>query len=503
MKNLICRGLIVVLTVFLQLMPCYATTESGYINDRWVGNVQYSVPSKDSNGEYKVTIENVDGTSMSIPSSVTLTYYNADNDTTKDYECYVSSVSIPDHVETASVSSAGKLYGVYAIGGSLKSISCEGDFTELSLKSCNSLEEASLAGAIKRIIFNDCNLLTSIAIPSGVTGMSFLRCSSLKSVTILSGVTSIGTFQNCSSLTSVTIPSSVTSIGNSAFQNCSSLTSVTIPGGVTSIGNSAFQNCSSLTSVTIPSRATVGVDAFAGCSSLVNLEFSGSSGGSLGGAAFYGCTSLKEIEIPSQEIGNSAFKGCSSLEKIKLLSGVSVIGSEAFADCENLMSFEVAAGNKAYTSYDGALFTKDMKTLISYPAGRVDVKIPEGATVQNEDVFAGCRKLWTEWYRMSQKTRYDLSGQLEDRAISSITISGDTSLDSFVLRDGKVFDAVLRIENVSSGNAKVTLPSGYTYETFTGATPLIIPAMSRNIMTLTRTAENTFLVSREVLTTVQ
>ena len=478
MKNLICRGLIVVLTVFLQLMPCYA----GYINNRWVGNVQYSEPSKDSNGEYRVTIEKVDGTSMSIPSSVTLTYYNADNDTTKDYECYVYSVGIPDHVETASVSSAGKLYGVYATSGSLKSISCEGDFTELKLRSCTSLEEASLAGAIKKIIFDDCNLLTSIAIPSGVTDMSFLRCSSLKSVTILS---------------------SVTSIANYTFQNCSSLTSVTIPGGVTNIGSQAFQNCSSLTSVTIPSSATVGAGAFNGCSSLVNLEFSGSSGGSLGGSAFNGCTSLKEIEIPSQEIGNKAFMGCSSLEKIKLLSGVSVIGSEAFADCENLMSFEVAAGNKAYTSYDGALFTKDMKTLISYPAGRVDVKIPEGATVQNEDVFAGCRKLWTEWYRMSQKTRYDLSGQLEDRAISSITISGDTSLDSFVLRDGKVFDAVLRIENVSSGNAKVTLPSGYTYETFTGATPLIIPAMSRNIMTLTRTAENTFLVSREVLTTVQ
>ena len=241
MKNLICRGLIVVLTVFLQLMPCYA----GYINDRWVGNVRYSEPSKDSNGEYKVTIENVDGTSMSIPSSVTLTYYDADNDTTKDYECYVYSVVIPVHVETVSVSSAGKLDSVHTLSSplKLKSISCEGDFTKLSLGYCPSLEEVSLAGAIKEIYFKRCNLLTSIAIPSGVTTMSFNGCSSLKSVTI---------------------PSSVTSIGNSAFRDCSSLTSVTIPGGVTSIGNYAFQNCSSL----------------------VNLEFSGSSGGSLGSYAF-------------------------------------------------------------------------------------------------------------------------------------------------------------------------------------------------------------------------
>ena len=49
----------------------------------------------------------------------------------------------------------------------------------------------------------------------------------------------------------------------------------------------------------------------------------------------------------------------------------------------------------------------------------------------------------------------------------------------------------------------LTLPSGYTYESFKGASPLVIPANSHNILTVTRTADNVFLVTREELETVQ
>ena len=90
-----------------------------------------------------------------------------------------------------------------------------------------------------------------------------------------------------------------------------------------------------------------------------------------------------------------------------------------------------------------------------------------------------------------------------DRSIASVTVDSDCAIDSFVLKDGKVYDTMLRIVNTADHDVTVTLPAGYEYETFEGVTPLTIPANSRNMLSITRTADRTFLVSREKLKTVQ
>ena len=458
MKNLICRGLIVVLTVFLQLMPCYATTESGYINDRWVGNVQYSEPSKDSNGEYKVTIENVDGTSMSIPSSVTLTYYNADNDTTKDYECYVYSVLIPVHVETVSVSSAGKLYSVYTTSGSskLKSISCEGDFTELSLRSCTSLEEASLAGAIKRICFDDCNLLTSIAIPSGVTTMSFLRCSSLKSVTIPDSVTSIGSyaFYYCSGLKSVTIGSGVTSIGDAAFCGCSALTSVTIPDSVTRIGNSAFNTCSALTSVTIPDNVTsIGNKAFHTCSALTSVTI-GSGVTSIRYWAFYGCSTLTSVTIPDSvtSIGECAFACCSALTSVTIPDSVTSIGACAFSWCSALTSVTIP---DSVTSIGGCAF--------SYCSALIKAYIPFSLkdSVEGSNVFNRCSSsLKKVYYNSISEIAVDADEAAVEEAVASVGFV-DAAVKQMIGGSAEKYNAFKSWANGIAGGEAMAITSPY------------------------------------------
>ena len=47
--------------------------------------------------------------------------------------------------------------------------------------------------------------------------------------------------------------------------------------------------------------------------------------------------------------------------------------------CTSLQEITVASGNRHYTSWNGALYTKDMKTLIQYPGGRTGgVVIPQG-----------------------------------------------------------------------------------------------------------------------------
>ena len=84
-----------------------------------------------------------------------------------------------------------------------------------------------------------------------------------------------------------------------------------------------------------------------------------------------------------------------------------------------------------------------------------------------------------------------------------MTVDDDCAIDSFVLRDGKVYDTVLRIVNTASRNVRLTLPSGYVYEKFKGASPLSIPPNSTNMLTITRTADRVFMVSREEMEAAQ
>ena len=98
---------------------------------------------------------------------------------------------------------------------------------------------------------------------------------------------------------------------------------------------------------------------------------------------------------------------------------------------------------------------------------------------------------------------YTLTNAVADRAIASVTVSDDCAIDSFVLKDGNVYDSVLYINNTAGHAVALTLPSGYVYKTIKGTHPLYIPANSQSILSITRVANNVFLVSREDLETIQ
>lgn len=65
-----------------------------------------------------------------------------------------------------------------------------------------------------------------------------------------------------------------------------------------------------------------------------------------------------------------------------------------FSDYRDLTAIEVRSGNPNYASIDGVLFTKDMKKLMAYPAGKQgSYDIPHGVTTIAEDAFRGCTGL--------------------------------------------------------------------------------------------------------------
>ena len=211
--------------------------------------------------------------------------------------------------------------------------------------------------------------------------------------------------------------------------------------------------------------------------------------------AFYSCSGLTSVTIPGSvtSIGFQAFHGCSGLASVTIEDGVTSIGDSAFGACSGLTS----------------------------------VTIPNSVTNLSSYAFDGCGKLWTAWYRtlanvsasgggsgggsasvittvvQQVESPYALTNVAADRAIASVTVDDDCAIDSFVLKAGQVYDSVLRIVNTANLDVKLTLPAGHVYETFEGVNPLKIPTNSTNILTITRTEANTFLVSREKLKTIQ
>ncbi len=133
----------------------------------------------------------------------------------------------------------------------------------------------------------------------------------------------------------------------------------------------------SSTSVTIPSKAygkpvtEIGANAFAN-------------------------TKVKKVTYPSTltNIGKNAFYN-TKLSDVTIPKGVISIGDGAFASCPGVKSFAVAKGNAKFAAKDGILFSKDLATLVAYPAGKSSTSYTVASTITKIQggAFDGCTKL--------------------------------------------------------------------------------------------------------------
>lgn len=224
-------------------------------------------------------------------------------------------------------------------------------------------------------VFSTCDNLTTVKLPPTITVIpksAFAYCPKLTTVTIPENVTTIDdkAFYSCEGLTSIKIPSKVSYIGAQAFYYCRSLTGIAIPAGITAVNDSTFSSCLKLEKVTLPSTVTsIEYSAFFQCLSLSSINLPANLE-EISDNAFYFCDALDNITIPSKVkyIGDYAFGSCASLSKINIPASVKSIGNNAFSRCGKIASITVASGNTAYCTENGALYTKDMFSLLLYPA---------------------------------------------------------------------------------------------------------------------------------------
>lgn len=165
-----------------------------------------------------------------------------------------------------------------------------------------------------------------------------------------------------------------------------------------------------------------------------------------------------------KSIGNVAFRNCLSLTSITIPKTVTNIGNEAFTHCTSLTNTHVATENEDYASVDGVLFTKDMKTIISYPAGNKSTSytIPNSVTKIEWGTFSDNANL----------INVTIPNSVTD--ISLYAFRACTGLTSIVIPDG-VTEISVGIFDRCTGLTSITIPSSISrirYGAFAGCTSL-------------------------------
>lgn len=238
---------------------------------------------------------------------------------------------------------------------------------------------------------------------------AFYRCSDLGSVILPTSLVTIGDYAFClTALTAVDFNTagSLKTIGDYAFFGLD-IAAVELPDSVTTLGEEAFGENMAVQEFTLPKSLSSYDASFAGCDSLTefvkgtNTNFSVTSGVLFNSKGTELCQypagkegSKYSIGSGVDEIAEKAFLGC-HLVTVTIPSGVTDIGTGAFADCRELTTITVDSSNSKYSSESGVLFnktnTKTKTILVCYPAGKdgETYQVPSTITTIQSMAFYG------------------------------------------------------------------------------------------------------------------
>lgn len=259
---------------------------------------------------------------------------------------------------------------------------------------CDNLKELMLpesCESVDNFAFNSCDNLESITINKKLNSFGRInghRCPQLKSIYVddnstyfcsIDGVlyskdeSRLVRFPMGKDVENYTISNKTTEVCDYAMSHCSANT-ITIPNSVSIIGGNSFEYCDNIESVIIPNSVT-----------------------SIGSSAFDSCKGLVSVELSSnvEEIPSFAFSYCPNLRNFTIGAKVKKISEYAFSRCASLQAFVVDASNEIYCSYNGTIYSKDMKNLIMCPNALYtsNYRIPDGVNIISNQAFANCQNI--------------------------------------------------------------------------------------------------------------
>lgn len=198
-------------------------------------------------------------------------------------------------------------------------------------------------------------------------------------------------FMGCSGIEEIIFEdgNKIATIGTDAFQGCSSLKSIELPATITSVPMNLLLGCSKLESVSFLGEITsIQQSAFNGCAALHNFTFPATLK-TIAASAFYNSGLTGVIELPEgvTSVGTNAFAGANAITGIKLPSTLATIGNAAFGPIENLASIELADGNSAFTVNNGVLTNAaGTRLLVTAHEGEIGTTINNG-TIETIDNY--------------------------------------------------------------------------------------------------------------------
>ena len=218
--------------------------------------------------------------------------------------------------------------------------------------------------------FANCNQLTSIVLPQTLRNLgknAFLRCTNLTSCIIPDSTITEIPFEAFwkAGLIEFRVPEGVTYIEQRSFEQMPNLQRVYLANSVQSVSSWAFYILDALQDPIYNDSLFV----------LMPEKYSGaytipSSIKVICNKAFYGCTKVTSLTIPEgvERIESlSLFFSLNSMVKtLHIPSTVNYIGPNAICS-GRLETVTVAADNQHYTTWNGLVCTKDMKTLVYCP----------------------------------------------------------------------------------------------------------------------------------------